>query len=197
MKKLLFAFFFLIFLASFQAYGWADITSDLASGMDLSQIMRNALTANSTIEDIVARCIEAGADCVPVVHGAIAVKATSAYSIVYAAVKAKPDRAADILRAALGTPGINPEPVITAAATASPAAAADIRTAALLADVPEAVVDAALSVVAGPVPVQPGFGYARGATFQPGSIGGIGGTGGTGGGGYGGGGGGAPASPSR
>jgi len=180
-KKLSFALFFLIFLVSIHAHARADVRSDMATGMPLSQVIRNALTANVTIEDIVTQCIAAGADCIPVIREAIAVKATSAYSIVHAAVKAKPDRAIDVLKAALGIPGVNPGSVITGAATAVSGNVGllnNLRTAALNDGISRSTVDMAILVAttapAGPAPGGVGPG---GTTFGTAGIGATGGGG--------------------
>lgn len=179
MKKLSFALCFLSFLVSIHANARADIGSGMAAGMPLTQVIRNALAANVTIQDIVTQCIAAGADCVSVTQEAIAVKAASVYSIVHAAVKAKPDRAIDVLKAALSIPGINPGSVIIAVATAvsGDADALDnLRTAALNDGISRSIVDMAiLAATTAPTGPAPG-GVGPGGTTS--GAAGIGGTGG-------------------
>ncbi len=202
MRRLLFAIVFVtVFILSANAR--ADVAGDIRAGIPLPRVIRNGLAAGLSIETIVTQAINAGADPVAVVTAAISARPSSAYSIVYTAVRLKPGSAVDILKAALGVPGVVSGSVVTAAATvvaSNPDALGSLRTAALSFGVPQSTVDAAIAAAA-PAP----SGLAPSGYQAEGSTGGIGGTGGTGGYGYGGtgsssyggGGGGGQASPSR
>ncbi|QEQ95984.1 hypothetical protein [Neptunomonas concharum] len=94
---------------------FADIPSDIASGLSISEVVSNATADGQSVESIFQQVAAINPDTVALVVSAmVSANPDAADSIVAAAITAAPDKAQDITSAAISS-GADADAVITAA----------------------------------------------------------------------------------